>query len=312
MPVIEFHFHGKEDLRKWETEHAGEINVVYEMIDLQPRTFGELRHLFGEGSPLRATGVLSNCLEVLQTRGAILSTDFPTAQQTKYFVASTVGERIASKMSLWKRGVGDVFRQKVFRREVAEAGSAEVSQSYERNSFSAFFGNCTLARKGSGFEVEEYRDWEFVRAKGARGTVKDVELQVEVLNARFPNYNSENDQLKIRGSFKRPLGRAQRIPETAQRRYVAKFFNCLQEVGERTQVLTMQANGLLYNFRGDKSEALKALQAFESGSGDAYAHELLQLRAYLKEKFPPQLKGSADRKSEAVQYAKGYLERLRI
>ncbi len=312
MPAFEFHFRGEGDLKKWEAEHARDINVVYEMIDLQPRTYGELYGLFGKGSPLRVAGVLSNCLEVLQTRRTILSTDFQTAQQTKYFVASTVGERIASKMSEWKRDVGDAFRQKVFGRKVAEAGSAEVSQSYEKNSFSAFLGNCTLAREGSGFEIEEYREWELVRAKGARGTVKDVELEVEILNTRFPNYKFENDQLKIRGNFKRPVGRTLRIPETAQRRYVAKVFKCLQEVGERTQVLTMQANGLLYNFRGEKSGALKALSAMEAGGGDAYAHELLQLSAYLREKFPARLKGSAERKAEAVQYARGYLERLRI
>ncbi len=142
-----------------------------------------------------------------------------------------------------------------------ETKMREESGRYRPHHFSSYLGYCTLKRgertdkRPSGWDIEVEDPWEKVEA--SKSTKKgDVELDMSIVNARFPDYDSEYDEFNLEGSFKRGKGEPERVSGAdARHRYLRKIFRDWQEIAARTQTLSAFAKIISNKAQGDHERA---------------------------------------------------------
>ncbi len=145
--------------------------------------------------------------------------------------------------------------------EWVESKISSTVSRYPPHHFSAYLGYNTLKRdeksetRPSGWEIE-YEPWERVDAR--KSTISgDVALDLSIINARFPKYDSEYDELNLKGKFRRKKGREARVFGLGSyRRYLDKIARDMQEIAARTQTLDAFSKVIVSVGEGKRKKAM--------------------------------------------------------
>jgi len=136
--------------------------------------------------------------------------------ETFYVRVEGLRRRLHALVYDMHRGLEKIVVSKEQEKEVVEIPEVAlgVRGIYSRDRCSSFLTWRRLMAHG--WNIEEYRDWEFV---SAYNTTKDktVTLKINV-------ENREQDRVEFIGIFRRKPGKEWRIPENAFRRYVRAVF----------------------------------------------------------------------------------------
>jgi hypothetical protein len=224
--------------------------VLYDLISVKPRTFGEFRNPHYRGSPFFHSHFLGVCLKRLKEEGRIAEREIGRGWSDREFYAV---EGLAGKLKVKARHLGeDLYDSFVslWRKKWVEQSTVEFSASYPPGHFSAYLAYCTMERdrteegRKSGWEAVSEEGPSFNRVKGKKSTVSgDVTLELGVLNAR--GCGRWYDEVSLSATFRRASKEEMRVPPSAHGKYGRKIIGGISEIGFRSQVTELYADRVL-------------------------------------------------------------------
>ncbi|MFQ6010538.1 MAG: hypothetical protein ACE5J7_05490 [Candidatus Aenigmatarchaeota archaeon] len=223
--------------------------VLYSLIDLEPRTFGGFRADQYSGSPFYHTHFLGICIKRLKEEGRIAEREIirPDGKpDTEFYAIEGMVENIKIKAKHFKDDLFDSFVS-LYKKKWVEEDTDGITKTYSPGCFSSYLTFCTMQRnKGrkSGWKICSENRSHYKRVKGKRSTVSgDVTIELDVLNSRGdgPWY----DEVSFNATFRRAKKEEMRILPSKHKRYLKKIFNSISEISLRSQVTELYADRVI-------------------------------------------------------------------